>query len=234
MNVTKMEGCGNDFVVVDMKEIEKWDLSELSLKVCDRHYGVGADGLICVKRDPLEFIYYNSDGSYSSFCGNGIRCFAKYVVIKNIVKSNEFLVICDQWSVLCKVEDERVTIIMPEEAIVEKDDDIFIVCGSKHKIVEVESLENVNKMQNNEYNLNYIQCINENIISVKTVERGAGLTLACGSGSYASALKMKKMKKISDKLIVRSVGGEIEIDLKKKSLSGPANLIFDCQWNVTA
>lgn len=234
MNVTKMEGCGNDFVVVDMKEIEKWDLSELSIKVCDRHYGVGADGLICVKRDPLEFIYYNSDGSYSSFCGNGIRCFAKYVVIKNIVKSNEFFVICDQWSVLCKVEDERVTIIMPEEAIVEKDDDILIVCGSKHKIVEVKNLENVNKMQSGEYNLNYIQCINEDIISVRTIERGAGLTLACGSGSYASALKMKKMKKISDKLIVRNVGGEIEVDLKKKSLSGPANLIFDCQWNVTA
>ena len=234
MNVTKMEGCGNDFVVVDMNEIEKWDLSELSLKVCDRHYGVGADGLICVKRDPLEFIYYNSDGSYSSFCGNGIRCFAKYVVIKNIVKSNEFLVICDQWSVLCKVEGERVTIIMPEEAIVEKDEDTLIVCGSKHKVVEIENLENISKMQSDEYNLNYVQWINEKLISIKTCERGAGLTLACGSGSYASALKMKKMKKISDKLIVRSVGGEIEIDLKKKSLSGPANLIFDCQWNVTA
>ena len=234
MNVTKMEGCGNDFVVVDMKEIEKWDLSELSIKVCDRHYGVGADGLICVKRDPLEFTYYNSDGSYSSFCGNGIRCFAKYVVIKNIVKSNKFLVICDQWSVLCKVEDERVTIIMPEEAIVEKDNDIFIVCGSKHKVVEIENLENISKMQSDEYNLNYVQWINENVISIKTCERGAGLTLACGSGSYASALKMKKINKISDKLLVRNAGGEIEIDLKEKSLSGPANLIFDCQWNVTA
>ena len=81
LKCTKMEGCGNDFIVVDYEEAKGLNLSKLTIELCDRHFGVGADGAIFVKQNPLEFIYYNSDGSFSSFCGNGMRCFAKYVIV---------------------------------------------------------------------------------------------------------------------------------------------------------
>lgn len=236
MNVTKMEGCGNDFIIVDMKEIKGWNISELSKKICDRHYGIGADGLICVKRNPLEFVYYNSDGSQSSFCGNGMRCFAKYCVLNRLVDSDEFSVLCDRWNILCKVESVKVTVKLPEEGIVESkcEKDLVIVCGSRHRISEVSDLNDICIEQSNEYNLSYVKWVNEKKISIKTVERGAGLTLACGSGSYASAVVMRKKRKISDKIMVKNPGGYVEIDLKEKSLSGNANLIFECTWNVTA
>ena len=113
MKVTKMEGCGNDFVMVEMNETTNWDLSELSKRLCDRHYGIGADGAIFVRRDPLEFTYYNADGSYSSFCGNGMRCFAKYCIEKSIVHDNEFVVKCNQWNVLCETEGDKVSVYIP-------------------------------------------------------------------------------------------------------------------------
>lgn len=235
MKVTKMEGCGNDFVIVDMKEIENLNLSDISKKICDRHYGIGADGLICVKRSPLEFVYYNSDGSYSSFCGNGMRCFAKYCVLNRLVDTDEFVVQCDQWKILCKVEGEKVTVKLPDEAVVEKEEKrIVIVCGSKHSISEVDNLNEIDTKQSEEYNLSYVKWINKKTISIKTVERGAGFTLACGSGSYASAVVMKKFEKILDKITVKNPGGNVEVDLKEKSLSGNAKLIFECEWNVTA
>ena len=61
MKCTKMEGCGNDFILIDEKEINNREIAELAKKLCNRHYGIGADGLIIVKQNPLEFIYYNSN-----------------------------------------------------------------------------------------------------------------------------------------------------------------------------
>ena len=231
-----MEGCGNDFVFVEMNEIEELNKRELAIRLCDRNTGIGADGMICVKRSPLEFIYYNSDGSSSPFCGNGMRCFAKYCVMNHLVGENEFVVVCDRWNVKCRVENEKITVYLPSDAIEESknQEEIFIVCGSRHKVVETENLKEVYGIQSDEYNLSYVKLENESCISIKTIERGAGLTLACGSGSYASALKMKKMKKILSKITVKNPGGEIEIDLEKKSLSGSANKISEFEWNETA
>ena len=236
MKLTKMEGCGNDFVFVEMNEIEEMNRKELAIRLCNRSSGIGADGMICVKRNPLEFIYYNSDGSTSPFCGNGMRCFAKFCVMNHLVDENEFKVICDRWNVKCRVENENITVYLPDDAIEESEnqEEIFIVCGSRHKVVETEDLKNASEIQSDEYNLSYVKWENKSCISIKTIERGAGLTLACGSGSYASALKMKKLKKILNKITVKNPGGDIKIDLKKKSLSGPANKITEFEWNETA
>ena len=95
-------------------------------------------------------------------------------------------------------------------------------------------MNNICIERSNEYNLSYVEWVNEKKISIKTVERGAGFTLACGSGSYASAVVMKKFEKILDKITVKNPGGNVEVDLKEKSLSGNAKLIFECEWNVTA
>lgn len=81
IQVSKYHGCGNDFILLDSGILEDWDDEQRTrfiVSVCDRHTGIGADGCIFVKTDPLEMIYYNQDGSRADMCGNGIRCFAAY------------------------------------------------------------------------------------------------------------------------------------------------------------
>ena len=95
---TKMNGLGNDFIILDYSEYEKTKLNygDLALKLCNRNFGIGADGLIIVnnntKNADISWIFYNSDGSKAEMCGNGIRCFARYVHDKGIVAKNEFSV----------------------------------------------------------------------------------------------------------------------------------------------
>lgn len=100
IKITKMQGCGNDFVIIDYPEFEKTGLkmSELAKKVCDRNFGVGADGMIIPNLSPenkeadIAWYFYNSDGSTAQMCGNGMRCFAKYVYDNKLVDKKSFSV----------------------------------------------------------------------------------------------------------------------------------------------
>ena len=98
IKVTKMQGCGNDFVVIDYSEYEKTglDMSELAKKVCDRHFGLGADGMIIPKLESedtdIAWYFYNSDGTTAQMCGNGMRCFAKYVYDNKLMMKKTFSV----------------------------------------------------------------------------------------------------------------------------------------------
>ena len=98
IKITKMQGCGNDFVIIDYPEFEKtgMKMDELAVKLCDRHYGIGADGMIIPKTDTketdLSWYFYNSDGSTAQMCGNGMRCFAKYAYDNKLVDKKAFSV----------------------------------------------------------------------------------------------------------------------------------------------
>lgn len=100
IKLTKMQGLGNDFVVLDYDEYEKTGLTmhELAKKLCDRNFGVGADGMIIPNLSPQDknadigWYFYNSDGTTAQMCGNGIRCFAKYATDKKLIDSNKFSV----------------------------------------------------------------------------------------------------------------------------------------------
>lgn len=98
IKLTKMQGCGNDFVILEKEEFKKLNLSfsEAAIKLCDRHFGVGADGLIIPNTETedadIGWFFYNSDGSTAQMCGNGMRCFAKYAYDKGLVNSKEFSV----------------------------------------------------------------------------------------------------------------------------------------------
>jgi len=97
---TKMHGLGNDFIIVDYEEIKKnnLDYKELSIKMCDRNFGIGADGLIIVNPEDMKadtdasWRIFNSDGTEPQMCGNGIRCFAGYVYDRDIVNSKKFTI----------------------------------------------------------------------------------------------------------------------------------------------
>lgn len=100
IKLTKMQGCGNDFVIIDYPEYEKTGLkmSELAKKVCNRNFGVGADGMIIPKLNPenkeadISWYFYNSDGSTAQMCGNGMRCFAKYCIDNKLIDKKSFSV----------------------------------------------------------------------------------------------------------------------------------------------
>lgn len=98
IKITKMQGCGNDFVILDYEEFQKTNLEmpEAAKKLCDRHFGIGANGLIIPNLDTedadISWYFYNSDGSTAQMCGNGMRCFAKYVYDKKLVDKKEFTV----------------------------------------------------------------------------------------------------------------------------------------------
>lgn len=96
MKFTKMHGCGNDYVYVDCTEgFEIGDEAAVAQKVSDRHFGIGSDGLILIKRGKtadFEMVMYNADGSRSQMCGNGIRCVGKFVYDKGVTGGREFTV----------------------------------------------------------------------------------------------------------------------------------------------
>lgn len=99
IKITKMNGCGNDFVIIDKSEFDKANLSmsDMAKKICDRNFGVGGDGIIIPdltqnNKTDIAWFFYNSDGSTAQMCGNGMRCFAKYVTDKKLVNKNKFSV----------------------------------------------------------------------------------------------------------------------------------------------
>ncbi len=112
INFTKMQGLGNDFIILDYSEYKKTEKipAELALKLCDRHFGIGADGLIIINPDTkntdIGWIFYNSDGTIAQMCGNGIRCFAKYVYDKKLVDKNEFSVETKAGTIIPKIYDD--------------------------------------------------------------------------------------------------------------------------------
>ena len=98
LKFTKMQGCGNDFVILDYEEFKKMNctMSDAAKKLCDRNFGIGGDGLIIpnteIEETDIGWYFYNSDGSTAQMCGNGMRCFAKYVYDKKLVDKKEFTV----------------------------------------------------------------------------------------------------------------------------------------------
>ncbi len=92
LTVSKYHGCGNDFLLTEDVCYSEAQKKHMSMVLCDRHTGIGADGIIFVQSDPLTMEIYNSDGSFAPMCGNGIRCFAKYALDRQLVYGNEFKV----------------------------------------------------------------------------------------------------------------------------------------------
>lgn len=125
INFTKMQGLGNDFVVLDYEEYKKTNKTaeELAVKLCDRHFGIGADGLIIVNphttNTDIGWIFYNNDGSIAQMCGNGIRCFAKYVFEKGYINKKEFSVETKAGTIIPKILDNGLIKVNMSKPILE-------------------------------------------------------------------------------------------------------------------
>ncbi len=250
---TKMSGLGNDFIcILDVeKAISQANL--LAKKICNRRFGVGADGLLLVRKDPtgtLKMDYLNSDGSFAAMCGNGLRCFGKFVFDQELISSAKFSVKTDDGDKKIaivgdkkqKVSQVKVEMGKPlyrqnyhpweniwDYPILDGKFNLFLAqVGVPHgviftaggqKLVEKygATIEKMSLFPEG-INVNFVEIVNSKQIKVFTWERGAGNTLACGTGCCASAFIAHKLGKVGQEIEVLSEGGKLKISIENENI----------------
>ena len=224
---TKMVGSGNDFIVIQGKP--SGNLSALAKSLCNRKLGIGADGLLLLdkcKTADLRMRIINADGSEAEMCGNGARCAALFSG-KNKAKLSTIAGIIDT-----QVCGNQVKIKMPAPKGIKLDIPLkvngrsikvnFINTGVPHVVVFVNGLKDINVSQIGQSirhhaqfsprgtNVNFVELEGDNLISIRTYERGVeDETLACGTGSVASALILALKNNLNNLVKVRTQSGEI-------------------------
>ncbi len=276
---SKMHGLGNDYVVIDESKkivIPENKKSELVEEICTRGFSIGADGVIFVTPASsddadIRFRIFNSDGSEAEMCGNGIRCFAKYVYENEIVFADEMLIETlggikevdldiEGGEVKASTVDMGIpdfkTINIPmisdsKEFLNSKltvDSESFKITavnvGNPHAVIFTENLEAVELetigplIENHpafpeKINVHFVNIINRNEIEMITWERGAGYTLACGTGATACVCAGFKLGKLDEEVEVHLPGGELLIVVYDMGaelrvfMEGTAVLVFD-------
>lgn len=259
IKLTKMQGCGNDFVIMDYSEYEKTNMpmDELAKKICDRHFGVGADGFIVPKTNTTEtdlgWYFYNSDGSIAQMCGNGMRCFAKYVFDKGLIDKKEFTVMTGAGVIKPKIlEDGTVKVnmgtpILEEAKIPFKGERTLKVSDKEFKITPVSmgnphcviitdkdpmilALKYGPEIETHEFfpektNTEFVKVISGNEIDMRVYERGCGITLACGTGACASVVACVLNNLTEQKVKVNLLGGSVFVEWQGDS-ANPKKDIF--------
>lgn len=247
IKITKMQGCGNDFVILDYSEYEKTGLSmsDLAKKLCDRHFGIGADGMIIpdTKQNgetDIAWYFYNSDGTTAQMCGNGMRCFAKYVYDNKLVDKKTFSVktlagiIKPEILTDGKIKVNMGTPILEDEKIPFKGERIVHVkdrefqitpvsMGNPHCIIFTEEDPMVlaktygQDMEVHPYfpektNTEFVKVISRNEIEMRVYERGCGITLACGTGACASTVACVLNNLTENNVKVNLLGGAVNVE----------------------
>lgn len=250
----KYQGTGNDFVMIDNREgTFNRDLSLIS-KMCDRKFGIGADGLILIENHEgvdFEMIYFNADGS-QSLCGNGSRCAVSFAHYLGIIKDQtKFLTIDGIYE--ANIKDDLVYLRMHDQQRPEKfEKHYFLNNGSPHHIefVHQVSQEDVSaKGSNIRYsekympggtNVNFVEIRDNNNIFVRTYERGVeDETMSCGTGITAAALAAVD-KGLQSPIAITSKGGNLEVRFDQKNedtfeniwLIGPALQVFSGRFDI--
>lgn len=248
MKFYKYQGTGNDFVMLDNRLGEWDDLSiEEIQKLCDRRFGIGADGLIKINTAQdvdFEVDYHNSDGS-KSFCGNGARCSVAFAHFLDIIEDKTTFTAIDGIHE-AEIKNGIIKLKMGDVKTIDRDGDDFVLnTGSPHYIKYVEMLNNYNVFKNgNEIrnsetykkegiNVNFVEAVSDKELFVRTYERGVeDETYSCGTGVTAAALTfMDKNNQTS--VAVKVLGGQLKVYAQKNGegfsdiwLEGPANQVF--------
>lgn len=226
---TKMAASGNDFVVVEK------NCSLPAKQICDRKYGAGADGLLVLEKSEkadVRMRIFNADGSEAEMCGNGARCAALYAVRYMLHAKNEVTFETKAGIIKSEVDKNTVRIKLTGAKNLKLDIPIrvnnrplrvnFINTGVPHTVIFVEGLDKINvvdlgnqirfhqKFAPAGTNVDFVEVMNRNSIKVRTYERGVeDETLACGTGSVASALVYAIRYPLNAKLVnVITAGGE--------------------------
>lgn len=250
----KYQGAGNDFILIDHRNSPLKNINNNLVKqLCDRRFGIGADGLMfLLSHDQYDFemVYYNADGNLGSMCGNGGRCivaFAKHLGL--IEHETEFLAVDGVHYAKITTEGNWVELQMIDVEDITKDENAFVLnTGSPHYVKEVVNLKEMDvftagkNIRNNEtyqvqgINVNFVEDVGSHLF-VRTFERGVeDETYACGTGATAVALAMAKHLHQSGHIEtpIEVLGGKLQIkfDYDGQSftnvfLCGPAEKVFE-------
>lgn len=251
MKFYKYQGTGNDFVMIDNRDnsFPKHD-NQLVAKLCDRRFGIGADGLILLEdasQADFRMVYYNSDGNESSMCGNGGRCIVAFAKKLGIIENQTTFIATDGLH-FARIEGDVISLQMKDVYEVKVSDKyVFLDTGSPHHVEFVEDLQNFDvltqgaKIRYSELygasgsNVNFVEQTGENSFAIRTYERGVeGETLSCGTGATAVAIAMFELGKASSSEVdIEVQGGRLKVSFHKSDhyhsvfLKGPAEFVFE-------
>ncbi|MBJ6726983.1 diaminopimelate epimerase [Geomesophilobacter sediminis] len=272
MRFTKMQGAGNDYVYVNCFEEKVEDPAAVAVKVSNRNFGIGSDGLILIMpsdKADVRMRMFNSDGSESEMCGNGIRCVAKYAYDHGIVSKKEITAETGAGILTLQLftgDDNKVNKVRvnmgpprltraeipmqgePASQVINQPLNIMhttfnITCasmGNPHCVIFVEDVEGfaVEKygplIENHEMfprrtNVEFVQVISRTEVRQRTWERGAGETLACGTGSSAVTAACVLNGLTEKKILNHLSGGDLEMEWSEDGniyMTGPAVEVF--------
>ncbi len=278
VNFVKMEGLGNDFILLDDRKgsiAAHRPYFELAATLCDRHFGIGADGIILILNPgddghDICFRIYNSDGSEAQMCGNGMRCFAGYLYETGIMSQKRFRVDTRFGTVIPEVmTDDRdrvvsVRVDMGEPVLACADipfdgaaatalDETLRVgeveyrisalsMGNPHAVIFVDDpdlvdLERLGRAIEthprfpDRTNVEFVRILKDHEMSMRVWERGAGLTLACGTGACAVLVAACLTGRTGDRALIHLPGGDLDIHWDRTTnhvfKTGPARLVFE-------
>lgn len=257
LEFTKMHGIGNDYIYIDvaknrdLKEIfTRYSIGALVRYLSNRNFGIGGDGVIFIEKSMIadfKMRIFNSDGTEAEMCGNGIRCFAKYIYDQKLTEKDILKI--ETLAGIKEVKKEK-HILEPSKETIEQyvvnmgkpiisgnfsisvlDKNIQltkILIGNPHAVIFTKDIENIPikkygpLIENHKYfpqktNVEFIEILENNLIKMRVWERGSGETFACGTGSCAAVVAG-----VSNNLIKRDVkvllkGGELDINWDKKT-----------------
>jgi diaminopimelate epimerase len=243
----KYHGTGNDFVLINNQNLSLNHSADLAIKLCDRHFGVGSDGLIIIEPSKtLDFnmVFYNPDGS-KSFCGNGSRCAVKFSEDEGIINKNKTTFDSTDGVHHAEITNNHIQLSMhnptvSEIAFTEKelpiDHKALVNTGSPHLILFINPKLNIleidvryfgakirysNTFKKDGINVNFIGVDAEDNISIRTYERGVeDETLSCGTGVTAAAIayhSLYKRKEGKHQVHVNAIGGQLNVKFEYKA-----------------
>lgn len=247
----KYQGTGNDFIIIDNRQLE-FDKNNTAFihRLCDRRFGIGADGLILLENhDTLDFkmVYFNSDGNESSMCGNGGRCITAFAKLIDVIGDSTTFEAVDG-AHKAKITGDVVSLQMQDVyTISETKGGLFLDTGSPHHVEMSHRVDNLNVDKlgaevrySGLYgqagsNVNFVQQIDDATFKMRTYERGVEAeTLSCGTGVTAAALAMHfSNKSNAETIAIKTKGGDLSVSFNKTEagfeniwLTGKATVVF--------
>lgn len=249
----KYQGTGNDFILLDNRQaIFPKNNTKLIQTLCDRRFGIGADGLILLENDKFsdfKMVYYNADGNESTMCGNGGRCIVAFAKQLHLIENETTFTAVDGEHYAKISVDGTVSLQMKNvEEIQFASDYVFLDTGSPHHISLVDDVKSVpvkeigSQIRYSDLygkagsNVNFVEPISDSLFAVRTYERGVeDETLSCGTGVTAAAIAMNAIgKTTSNEISLLVEGGELKVTFQKEGntyshvfLIGPATFVFE-------
>jgi diaminopimelate epimerase len=253
----KYHGTGNDFIIIDNRTLFfPKDNSKLIKKMCDRHFGIGADGLILLeygKENGLYMHYFNANGKIGSMCGNGGRCFVHFTKFLGLTNDELSFNATDGEHEATLLSNGFISLKMNDVSKIDKQaDHLFLDTGSPHHVQYVDDLKNFDvegigkdiryRIYDKEgSNVNFVEKLEDDLFYVRTYERGVeDETFSCGTGVTAVALASYESKRTDSTIIrLKTHGGELEERFAKEEnkyinihLIGPASMVYKGEWKI--